>query len=98
MPIEGELAHQNIKDRYYGVNDPVAKKILNRARDKLTVHPPKDSDLKTLYIGNVDSRISEQDLKYASLTHTHTHTLSLSLHILISSLSHLYQYYQTFII
>uniref|UniRef100_A0A7S1IQP6 C3H1-type domain-containing protein n=1 Tax=Eutreptiella gymnastica TaxID=73025 RepID=A0A7S1IQP6_9EUGL len=27
MPEGGELAVQNIKDRYYGVNDPVAKKI-----------------------------------------------------------------------
>lgn len=26
---KGDLAHQNIKDRYYGVNDPVAKKILS---------------------------------------------------------------------
>jgi hypothetical protein len=25
------LAHQNIKDRYYGTNDPVADKILRRA-------------------------------------------------------------------
>lgn len=25
---KGDLAHQNIKDRYYGVNDPVAKKML----------------------------------------------------------------------
>jgi hypothetical protein len=31
MPITGELADQNIKDRYYGVNDPVANKMLNRA-------------------------------------------------------------------
>jgi len=27
MPDQGELADQNVKDRYYGVNDPVAKKI-----------------------------------------------------------------------
>mmetsp|Transcript_19347 Transcript_19347/g.47338 ORF Transcript_19347/g.47338 Transcript_19347/m.47338 type:complete len:200 (-) Transcript_19347:742-1341(-) len=26
MPNTGELAHQNIKDRYFGNNDPVAKK------------------------------------------------------------------------
>ena len=31
MPSTGELADQNIRDRYYGVNDPVAKKLLARA-------------------------------------------------------------------
>ncbi|PWA90923.1 Nucleotide-binding, alpha-beta plait [Artemisia annua] len=31
MPVNGELSQQNIKDRYYGVNDPVALKLLNRA-------------------------------------------------------------------
>jgi pre-mRNA-splicing factor RBM22/SLT11 len=63
MPVEGELAHQNIKDRYYGVNDPVAKKLLNRARDKVMLNAPNDKDIKTLYIGNVDSRITEEDLR-----------------------------------
>lgn len=31
MPTSGPLSEQNIKDRYYGVNDPVAAKILDRA-------------------------------------------------------------------
>jgi pre-mRNA-splicing factor RBM22/SLT11 len=34
MPEENSpMAHQNIKDRYYGVNDPVANKLLNRERE-----------------------------------------------------------------
>nr|GEW59884.1 zinc finger CCCH domain-containing protein 49-like [Tanacetum cinerariifolium] len=33
MPVSGELSQQNIKDRYYGVNDPVAVKLLNKAGD-----------------------------------------------------------------
>jgi len=57
-----ELAHQNIKDRYYGVNDPVAKKLLNRASSN-EVEKPEDSSITTLYIGNVDRRITEQDLR-----------------------------------
>lgn len=57
-----DLSHQNIKDRYYGVNDPVAKKLLNRAASK-ELEKPEDSSISTLYIGNVDRRISEQDLK-----------------------------------
>ena len=31
MPTTGPLSEQNIKDRYYGVNDPVANKIMERA-------------------------------------------------------------------
>ncbi|KAF8402853.1 hypothetical protein HHK36_010944 [Tetracentron sinense] len=31
MPITGDLSQQNIQDRYHGVNDPVALKILNKA-------------------------------------------------------------------
>lgn len=31
MPVTGELANQNIKDRFHGQNDPVAKKIMRRA-------------------------------------------------------------------
>jgi len=59
---QGELANQNIKDRYYGVNDPVAKKLLKRVQTKELL-TPDDTDIKTLYIGNVDKRISEQDLR-----------------------------------
>jgi len=59
---ESPLAHQNIKDRYYGVNDPVAGKILDRAESKEPI-TPEDASVSTLYIGNVDSRITEQDLR-----------------------------------
>ncbi|KAI3946482.1 hypothetical protein MKX01_017698 [Papaver californicum] len=31
IPVTGELSRQNIKDRYYGVNDPVAAKLLKKA-------------------------------------------------------------------
>jgi len=59
---QGELANQNIKDRYYGVNDPVAKKLLKRVQSG-ELQTPDDTDIKTLYIGNVDRRIIEQDLR-----------------------------------
>eukprot|EP01126_Amoeba_proteus_P064185 TRINITY_DN894_c0_g1_i30.p1 TRINITY_DN894_c0_g1~~TRINITY_DN894_c0_g1_i30.p1 ORF type:complete len:313 (+),score=54.75 TRINITY_DN894_c0_g1_i30:57-941(+) len=64
LPLDdkGDLAHQNIKDRYYGVNDPVAKKLLQKAGTSQVV-PPDDAGITTLYIGNVDSRISESDLR-----------------------------------
>ncbi|XP_044472491.1 zinc finger CCCH domain-containing protein 40-like [Mangifera indica] len=63
MPITGELSQQNIKDRYYGVNDPVALKLLNKAGEMPSLEPPEDESIKTLYVGGVDARVTEQDLR-----------------------------------
>nr|GLL45620.1 zinc finger CCCH domain-containing protein 49-like [Ipomoea trifida] len=63
MPETGELSQQNIKDRYYGVNDPVALKLLNKAGEMPSLEPPNDESIKTLYVGGVDARITEQDLR-----------------------------------
>ncbi|XP_021767596.1 zinc finger CCCH domain-containing protein 40-like [Chenopodium quinoa] len=63
MPVTGELSQQNIKDRYYGVNDPVAMKLLNKAGEMQTLEPPDDESIKTLYVGGLDARVTEQDLR-----------------------------------
>ncbi|KAL0922150.1 hypothetical protein M5K25_006115 [Dendrobium thyrsiflorum] len=63
MPITGELSQQNIKDRYYGVNDPVALKLLGKAGEMSSLAPPDDESIKTLYVGGLDARIAEQDLR-----------------------------------
>ncbi|XP_051152057.1 zinc finger CCCH domain-containing protein 49-like [Andrographis paniculata] len=63
MPEEGELSQQNIKDRYYGINDPVAMKLLNKAGEMPSLEPPEDESIRTLYIGGLDARITEQDLR-----------------------------------
>ncbi|KAL2898845.1 Zinc finger CCCH domain-containing protein 49 [Bienertia sinuspersici] len=63
MPVTGELSQQNIKDRYYGLNDPVAMKLLNKAGEMQTIEPPEDESIKTLYVGGLDARITEQDLR-----------------------------------
>ncbi|OMP01804.1 hypothetical protein COLO4_11589 [Corchorus olitorius] len=63
MPVTGELSQQNIKDRYYGVNDPVALKLLNKAGEMPSLEPPEDESIRTLYVGGIDKRVSEQDLR-----------------------------------
>ncbi|KAL5718625.1 hypothetical protein ACHQM5_011507 [Ranunculus cassubicifolius] len=63
MPITGELANQNIKDRYYGNNDPVALKLLNKACEMPSLAPPEDESIRTLYVGGINNVIHEQDLK-----------------------------------
>lgn len=61
-----ELRKQNIKDRYFGTNDPVAEKMLKRAAEmpsrKLT--PPDDTSITTLFIGGVDAeKMGEEDIR-----------------------------------
>jgi len=59
------LSRQNIKDRYFGVNDPVASKMLNRASNMKVVVPPADPTLTTLWVGGVEPEINEEDLRSA---------------------------------
>jgi len=42
MPTSGPLSEQNIKDRYYGINDPVAAKLLGRYEEKGKLEAPED--------------------------------------------------------
>ncbi len=59
----GPLAKQNIKDRYYGVNDPVADKMLNRVNAMPKVVPPEDPTITTLYVGGIAPEVQESDLR-----------------------------------
>jgi len=63
MPTTGELAVQNIKDRYYGTNDPVANKMLRRAEEMPMLNPPEDTDITTLYVGGITDEIDEADVR-----------------------------------
>jgi pre-mRNA-splicing factor RBM22/SLT11 len=63
MPTTGPLANQNIKDRYYGTNDPVAEKMLSRAQNLQGLTPPEDRSIMTLYVGGLGPTIEEDDLK-----------------------------------
>ena len=63
MHCAGPLAKQNIKDRYYGVNDPVADKMLNRVNAMPKVVPPEDPTITTLYVGGIAPEVQESDLR-----------------------------------
>jgi len=52
-----------IRDRYYGVNDPLANKMLAKLKDTPGLEPPEDKSITTLYVGGVTSEISEKDLR-----------------------------------
>ena len=64
-----EMRSQNIKDRYYGVNDPVAEKMLKRAESTPALKPPEDASITTLYVGGIDQRVTEDDLRDAFYSH-----------------------------
>jgi pre-mRNA-splicing factor RBM22/SLT11 len=61
MPQSGELAEQNIRDRYYGINDPVARKMMRRLGERAQLEPPEDPEIKTLYVGNIEKDWKEDD-------------------------------------
>jgi len=42
LPEKNDLSNQNIKDRYYGRNDPVAKKIMTGHATQQGLQPPED--------------------------------------------------------
>jgi len=45
MPKENGLEKQNIQDRYYGRNDPVAKKILQGVAESKGLKAPEDKEI-----------------------------------------------------
>jgi hypothetical protein len=45
MPVNNELSHQNIQDRYHGRNDPVAKKIMSAHAESQGLKPPDDETI-----------------------------------------------------
>jgi pre-mRNA-splicing factor RBM22/SLT11 len=47
------LADQNIRDRYYGQNDPVAEKLMKRAREMPSLEPPEDPLITTIYVAGL---------------------------------------------
>jgi len=71
------LAKQNIKDRYYGTNDPVAKKLLNKV-GVASLTPPADPTVKTLFIGSVTEDITEDDLRHQFYLHGEMETIKLN--------------------
>ena len=57
------LSQQNIKDRYYGTNDPVAEKLLGQAKELPQLVPPEDKGITSLYVGGLGDTITEKDLR-----------------------------------
>ena len=59
------LSNQNMKDRYYGNNNPVAEKILKRAQAMPHLDPPEDKMITTLYVGGLEESTGDADIRNA---------------------------------
>jgi len=63
LPQGGELANQKLRDRFHGENDPLARKILRRADEEMTLQPPEDRSITTLYVGGLPQGTKDKDVR-----------------------------------
>lgn len=56
---------ERIRNRFHGINDPVAKKILDRVKEVNVPTPPEDLNITTVFLGGVteESGITEEMLR-----------------------------------
>merc|ERR1719263_2036929 len=82
------MSKQNLKDRFHGINDPLAKKHLAVAEEKLVLAAPEDKSICTLYLGlhnfTLDGSSSdpndvctEKDIRNAFYTHGDVKTVKI---------------------
>ena len=54
---------EKIKERYHGINDPIASKILSKIKEKPKApEKPADQSITTLFVGGITAKIEESDL------------------------------------
>jgi len=63
LPQDNELSHQNVKDRFYGRNDPVAKKILSIHAVTQGLQPPEDQAITSLFITSLPATATEASIR-----------------------------------
>ncbi|XP_042065452.1 uncharacterized protein LOC121808938 [Salvia splendens] len=66
--LDARITEQDLRNNFYAhgeivVNDPVAMKQLSKAGEMPSLEPPDDESIRTLYVGRLDARITEQDLR-----------------------------------
>mmetsp|Transcript_48174 Transcript_48174/g.35361 ORF Transcript_48174/g.35361 Transcript_48174/m.35361 type:complete len:105 (+) Transcript_48174:546-860(+) len=62
---KGGSIDEKIRERFHGVNDPIAKKILDKVKEVNVPDPPKDMNITTLFVGGVIPEIDEDELRGA---------------------------------
>jgi len=60
--IKGKSIEQSIRDRFHGVNDPLADKLISKVKKQEQPSPPENKSITTLFIGGVDETLPESDI------------------------------------
>lgn len=78
LPKGGELANQKLRDRFHGENDPLAAKIMRKADEDLTLLPPEDKSICTLYLGGLEPSATEKDIRDKFYVHGEIRSIRIS--------------------
>ncbi|KAF8238565.1 hypothetical protein L208DRAFT_1354845 [Tricholoma matsutake] len=62
-PVDNELAHQNMQDRYHGRNDPVAHKILSTNAENQGLKPPDDTTITSIFLSSLSPDSTELSIR-----------------------------------
>jgi len=60
---KGVNIDERIRERFHGINDPIAKKILDKVKETNIPKEPEDPNITTLFLGNLDSTATEAEIK-----------------------------------
>jgi pre-mRNA-splicing factor RBM22/SLT11 len=60
---KGVNIDERIRERFHGINDPIAKKILDRVKESNLPKPPEDMNITTLFVGGIEDGLTEDELK-----------------------------------
>ncbi|CAO1631750.1 unnamed protein product [Parajaminaea phylloscopi] len=63
LPVNNELSKQNISDRFYGRNDPVAKKMLGGAASDAGLSPPEDREVTSLFLSALPPTVTDAEIR-----------------------------------
>ncbi|KAJ3732281.1 pre-mRNA-splicing factor SLT11 [Lentinula guzmanii] len=62
-PVDNDLSHQNIPDRYHGRSDPVARKILGAHAESQGLKPPEDQSITSLFLTSLSPDSTELSIR-----------------------------------
>jgi len=61
--VKNELSKQNIQDRFFGHDDPVARKILAGHAEKQGLKPPEDETVMSLFLSSLPASATEETVR-----------------------------------
>ena len=59
---KGVNIDEKIRERFHGINDPVAKKILDRVKESHLPQTPEDPNITTLFVGGIEDSVGEEEI------------------------------------